>query len=395
MRVRSTVKGAFDDECRWGLTYPSQNQNTVTWAGEREEKSITDVVTPGFHSLQKCGKFLPLNPVTIVTENVSKVAGEGQITGRWKSTGDLYQIYGGAYCPDPVWSLPLPDPSQNLINAAVTAARANAAESEWDVLTFLAEIRETTQTLAGLARVFNARTVDMAYEARRQGRRLKRNPWEMFRELWLWGRFGVRPIAYDIVSIANALSNQLVAGDLVRGRGKQVDSASDVSTWSVDGGNTDTFYVEKLDWTRTYRGVSYIELRSDSEAKFGTDIVTTLWEVTPYSFVVDYFVNIGMWVQTLGPMLQGRYEATGYSIKTEVSRELEMTQFAKDQASWAWTGSFGPAKNKLVREEYVRGPFSGLPPPSWDPRLTLPRLIDLAALFIGGRRNVNKIMGRR
>lgn len=395
MRVRSTVTGGFFDENRWGLTYPSASQSNVTLSGEEKVKTITDVVTPGFHSLQKCGKFLPLNPVTISTRKVVKVPGTGEIVGRWKSDGSLYQIYGGSWAVPEVWSLPVPEPNQNLINAVVTAARANASEAEWDVLTFLAELRETTQTLAGLARVFNARTVDMAHEARRLGRRFKRNPWDVFRELWLWGRFGVRPIAYDIVSIANALSNHLVAGDLVRGRGKQVDSASDVASWVVDGGNTDSTYVESLEWTRTYRGVAYIELRSDTEAKFGTDIVTTLWEVTPYSFVVDYFVNIGMWVQTLGPMLQGRYQATGYSVKTEVKRRLEMNQSAKDQHLWTWTGDFGPTSVELESEEYVRGPYSGLPPPSWDPRLTLPKLIDLAALFIGGRRNVNRIMGRR
>jgi hypothetical protein len=51
-----------------------------------------------------------------------------------------------------------------------------------------------------------------------------------------------------------------------------------------------------------------IENRTTSEALLTTlglrpsDVPRTLWELTPYSFVVDWFVNVGDWLQAVTPV---------------------------------------------------------------------------------------------
>lgn len=395
MRVRSTTTGGFTTPHVWQWrNRPVGSWNpTTSYSGTETVKTITDVVTPRFHSRLECGEFLPLNPMSVVTTTVTAFPASGSFQNRYKGTLNregtgtrAYQKYAR--------QLFVPPPDQSKIDSVVLSAQSSAANFEWDVLTFLAELRSTVDTMAGLGRAFNARTSQLAAEAAA----FRRNPWKRFRELWLGARYSIRPIVYDFQSAANALSSLIGDGQLISGKGYLTESDDSFFTDEVIVDNYQKDLIEEeLTWWRSYRSVAYLRVGSGIRQRFGADPLVTAWELTPYSFVLDWFINIGAWVSTITPSLTGRFLGTCVSVRTHYEHRQ---QWQDTRGSWVHpdytsTGGSGPIIRTTVEDLYERYPYDGVPLPSFDPRLTIPKLIDLVALFVKGKRDVNQRLGTR
>lgn len=382
---RETVKGSLlDNEYHYRVYDIAGNlsQDIVTHGGKVDKKAITSTNTGGFHRLLKCGKLLPLNPVLI--EHVVSECLPGEADAFYL-TGERF-IYGGWTEQSTNTHLQFPETSESLYNAAVLAAMSNAASDRWDVLTFLAEFNKSVQTLAGIARVFNMRTLELA----RRARRASRNPIKKFGELWLEARYGIRPMMYDAADAVKAIQKTIEGGDrFVKGRGIQTQVVNDTWTtgWVDLNGETRQLIEESMTGKVIYRGCSYVGLPdSASRSVLQFDPLVTFWEEIPYSFVVDWFINIGAYVQTINPTLSGDYLANQGSVKLELTIERKL--------SWEWhttkTGGMSPAIIRIRKEVYRREPVSLPPFPPLVPRLTLPKLVDLVFLFSQGRRNVHR-----
>lgn len=387
----------------WVTNYyipPAASVDTVTYSGEDRVKTIEDVETPHFTSLLKCGKILPINPVVIKTtvrritpwsgamyaHRVSDHALKGQTSGQ--AGGDPY--------PTRLVTVPVVDSS--FIDLVVTSARANAANFEWDVLTFLAEFHKTAELMRDAVGRFTNLSVALAVEARKA----RRNPYQRFRELWLGARYNVRPIMYDMLNAAQAMSSKLGDSDIIRGRGKHV--TGDTLSLSLDhvfhsgtsGVQTQT-QTDYLKWERTYRSVVFMSLDDAMRHRFGTDPLVTAWELTPYSFVADWFTDIGRWVSSLRPSLLGSWLGQSVSIKTAYTydQHLDSVWSGNPDPTTVWSGSASGYIYHEAVEEYTRFSYSGTPLPTFRPRLTLPKVVDLVALIFRGRGRVMKLLDRR
>lgn len=391
MRTRSTTTGSLTSDYHqvFDMTDGVPVGTYIgSYTGSVSTKSITDVVTTGYASLLKCGKFLPLNPVTIVTEREERNAGpwlqqhtesppttrEGQY---WSAVGVLPNM---------------PDIDPDLVDAAILAAASSAVSAQWDVLTFLAELRKTVGAMATIARHFNLKTGEMA----RTARRYKKNPYRAFQELWLGARYTIRPIIYDYLNATKALQALNEEYEWVRGRGKQVQTFSDEVVTSepgyVGGMNTTVTNVAIVSGTYTYRGAAYVSLDSafDKAVQFRWE--TTAWELLTYSFVVDWFIDIGAWVNTIRAQLKGEYLGVGGSLKREI--QLRSTATHVGSGFQYYNGIVGPYGNSRYIEEYTRWPAS-VPLPVWNPDITMPRVVDLVALFVRGKKGVNRTLSGR
>lgn len=397
MRTRSTATGSLDQHAQWHLTYyPESGSYPIlstanTYFGSRKVKTITDVETPGFQALKKCGKFLPLNPVTISTETETIVPREGYIvlepgngnpdTGYWYR-GQYADPWNDAYVPA------VPPLDAALSDAVVIQAKANAASDKWDFLTFIAELRGTVEVMAELGGLFNFKVNRLAVEAAA----FKKNPWKRFRELWLAARYGIRPIIYDYYSAAKAVERLMNDVALLKGTGYQRTEFEDIITsGQVDAGNWFQTQQGRTTVVRTYRSAAYIEAETRLDAALSADPLVTAWELTTLSFVYDWFIDIGGWVAALTPELRGDFAGTSVSWKTVVEQEYKMIVEPK----LAWPFDCTPTIHTRKSETYVRGPHSGLPLPSLLPNVTLPKLVDLVAIFVKGRNRATQILNRR
>lgn len=408
MRTRSTTTGSFSTpnvHAKYTLStgVPTGAQVT-TYSGEQEIKTVRDVVTANLTALRRCGAFLPLNPFEVTTENIKIIAGNGRLDF---TAANFY--WAGPYVPSS-WSSTLSTPAINgsLADAAVLSAAANAAQASFDLSTWIAEFGDTVETLAEIGRRFNGATEAMANEARNLARiaQLARYPkrllkylgnprraFDQFADLWLLGRYGVRPIVYDFYNAQKALQVLMKGTTIVKGRGQQEESYSNTYgpvTTNI-GGGVNEVWSETITVNRKYYGTAFVRFNDRTSAAIQVNPLVTAWELLPYSFIVDWFVDVGAWVQTLKPQMDGDYLGICLGIRTSIEH----------QTTFYWTsnppitGSLGPATRIRKVESYTRESASIPSFPPLIPRLSIPKVIDLITIFLSGKGKVSRILSGR
>jgi hypothetical protein len=392
MRHRETTSGAFDvpeiwehytrSSCAVGFT---ANGTDTSYSGTVDFKSIDDVVTPKFLSLRQCGAFLPLNPVDIITQRTEQTAGSG--THYVNFTGGCWRNYhtGSAWWLRP-WLLSVPADDTDIINDVANGAIAEARQAIFDITTNIGEMQQTANMLKDNIN----RVLDFADKAARKAKNLRprkgkpvteADRWRAFFSFWLEYRYGWRPLIGSIQDLVKALENKREEGFLLEGHASQWQSLDDtvVGTWKQDSDRGTGMQTEFLLGSRTYRGSAYATVNFLGN-QWGRDPIVSTWELIPWSFVIDWFINIGDWVNSISPFAGGTFKGSCVSIKDEYT--LSQTfgiAWSGGTGAGAHSGSFGQVATEITIQRYTRFPHSG-GLPGWNPRLTTARLADIAAL---------------
>lgn len=386
-------------------------------------QSIEDTTLPGFKTLRRCGEFLPPNPVDIITKRTFALPGEVYIDrGSWYpfiARGFLFQGNlptvgtGASNWWDPYWRAI----DEQIVDQVELAAAAKAAGDRWDVLTAIAEMQSTVKTIATYA----ARLKDVIAKAIRGILKAKRNPSKFLSGEWLQARYGVRPIVYDIMAAIDTFSNLYLELPWVEGRAFQPKKTTRVLDIRAMPGPLGTTWVKERTETtlEMYRSMAYLGLKGKDlrERRFQLDLAVTGYELIPLSFVLDWFIDFGAYVQTLAPSITQEYLGRSVSVKTiTLFKEQWHSPTGPVAAVWmdptsplpgfdrcydlpkAFTDVFSyenmASSNGIVVERYQRWPVSGpIPLPNWDINLDWLKFIDLVTIFVGAKLNLN--LGQR
>lgn len=406
MRQRQTVTGSFGDikirelrnrSCSSSSSWGAWSTIGSAGAGSVTTKTIRDTKTPRFQSLLRCGRFLPLNPLQVTTVTDTRIHGFVSVDQRVTSCSAvpltrqvrgtaLHWLTSGAY----VSQLGPPEVPEAVMTAVTNAAVAQGREAVWDTLTFLGEWKETQSMLANcLHRITNIAS-RCAYAARK----VKKNPAKAFSKYWLEYRYGWLPAVMDAQSALKALAH--VETDMHFGRGYQAiefDNEEEVLIEDVDS-ITDFRFQRRISGSHIVRGWSAVSV-SDGIAsqRFGFDPVTTAYELMTFSFILDWFIQIGTWLASVSWFQPGKTLGSCCSIKSEYTQVLTgMAEFHNSAGTTVVSSEDGPfGEWRLHTKQYQR--FARAPSlPGWNPRISLPRIIDLVALCIGSRRQVRGIL---
>lgn len=321
-----------------GLAYQDQ---TLDWSFDHVpfDRTMDDELSPGYFNSKRRGLHLPVNPMT---KSGVKTFTSGSITADWKSThvasgfvnhethvsGDVISwISAHGYPAMPEypqrmdWKGLTADPSAPDDSNLLIEALAKVNTDAWDLGTFLAEITKTV----GLINRFRGNVERRSSSIVQSLKARKVRPWAStaavltaFSESWLEYRYGWRTLVFDLQDIAEALErlNQL------KSRPKRGSSfAETVAENSVQMQLTP--YISFIAGTPTPMGstlarfdVTYSQVRSRyarasvmvealaNDLAF-IDPLTTAWEIVPFSFIVDWFVNIGDLVKAYSPFVSG------------------------------------------------------------------------------------------
>jgi hypothetical protein len=255
--------------------------------------------------------------------------------------------------------------------------KANAPD--FDGAVFLAELDETVRELY---RILKA-PIEMLYKSQAKKKRpflerstgisaLLLNP----EELWLWFRYFLMPAMMDAEDILAAIKghkaiNRVQAGDRSEEPLKLSGSYDFLYGSSFPG---------TLEWESEYTygagGAMDISKRFDPN-RWGTsawDVLRATWERTPWSFVFDWFINVGDFLSSLREIeleVVQSYASVAIEAKTKVSCS---------SSEWHW--SISP----LTYDSFYISRIIDVEPPAFplvDKRWrNLTRTIDLISLLL-------------
>jgi hypothetical protein len=212
---------------------------------------------------------------------------------------------------------------------------------------------------------------------------------------WLEVRYGLRPIYYDIRDTVKAF-NEVGSKRRTRFTATTADSAA-LSDTVIDV--PDVYWGTSLaDYLRTSSRSVVVSAGVLVESKmktitvkeaFGLDHWLSLgWELVPYSFVVDWFLNTGAYVAALQGNTTVKPLTSWVTTRDLNTRTVEMTRWDRpkltDPAYGYWTNDYlnwSGGKMTQTTQSVHREPNPVMPSlPSLNVRLNTAKLIDILAL---------------
>lgn len=276
----------------------------------------------------------PIVPITFdVTTVYNHLQNENMV-----GTGDL------PFPGDPPLSAGTPQVDvTRLQNLSASRAYARLAEGSASMLVTIAELHKSVKTMQTVLYKSNKliRTLLSRDKLLRnainlsKNRKARRRAVRELESAWMEARYGIRPMVIDVSNMIEAL--QASGNHRVRKtyRGRFSDSASIAPksrTWG--GGWYDHLYVHShwnsLSAFRHVEVSSYILAEYNLSAAYSElenwgflAVSNLLWELTPFSFILDWFWNTGDLISSMNPIQIGKVIASGQVIRDTITRTSE------------------------------------------------------------------------
>jgi hypothetical protein len=177
----------------------------------------------------------------------------------------------------------------------VMAKCVQEASQSLDLLTEFAERKDTILTITSLLKSLRQplQSYKDAVDFLKNSK--KRDKAKRAAELWLGYRYAVMPIVYSIQDAVEVLNQESSKYQTSRAAMKVYGSFAD--TPSQPGILYDTGHAE-IRWSATSKA-RFLTSELRKTAALGLNPIRTAWELVPYSFVVDWAVNIADLIESL------------------------------------------------------------------------------------------------
>lgn len=143
--------------------------------------------------------------------------------------------------------------------------------------------------------------------------------------LWLYERFAIRPFLMDIEDVMQELQNQtFCARRTARATARRQVQTGKSWTGTKAGISVDFTQSTTIDYV--VRASILYEARVSPLTRFGLswqNMPSAAWELTPWSFVVDWFLNVGDYIRAITPKLDAQVlcSTTTTTVKAVAKRE--------------------------------------------------------------------------
>lgn len=383
MRTRSEVSNHAP--CVMTDTFPQQGTSStaVYQLGRDYSRTTTDTVVPGFHARSAAGEIFN-NPFSSSAQwysyqgyyyNESWSLGPDRCT-QTRSYSNVFPGFADFANP---FSVP------DLSGSAGNKAMAGVNSTQFNAPLFIAEAQKTRALIPQIG--------ELLVKTFRDGRRkLRRGQFVGFYQAtsknlanaWLIGRFGVTPLLYELQGACELLTKNVPPRATARGN---VNWSAETSSGYDIGDSCGTWHVTKTSKVDVAfrNGILYEGGTSNSShlARLGyTRPATVAWELVPWSFVIDRFVDISSWLDAIQYDGASRTLAAWKGSKTTLSIVCEVTGFTPNsdygvtQRASTFTGR--ASKFAITKDRSPWTPEATLP--TWNPRFNIKHLGDYAAL---------------
>lgn len=179
-------------------------------------------------------------------------------------------------------------------------AAASIYSRGWDALTFFAELHKTVRMFKDV--VQKLRSAASSREAL---------------NAWLEGRYGWRILMYDIIDINKALRNVDGGRTRFKKRNGESEKLTSISYETVTFSSVEMVFKYVDTVNISYRGSVIADIKAPDVQ---LNLPITLWEIVPYSFVLDWVVNVGRWLEALSFLALTSNYAAAWGIKFDHTR---------------------------------------------------------------------------
>jgi len=297
---------------------------------EYEHRTMTDVVTPGFHKLKAKGIIIN-NPMTSFYEKVytplvqvnydctyyqQKACNPTRFVHLFDMSGSgnvSFDIVtgGNSWIDVPTNDLDV----QSLKDQAILKAWANIDRAE---ILAGASFAEMNQTLSGLMYLFKKvhRILTVVKTKNAKFLKMKKNSKNEFSfkemsEVYLNARYNLRPLYYDIKAIINVWNKTLTKAMRQTFRSSLSETATSSDVLEYDWwGLANWKWPVNLHRAATKKVTVRAGVLTDCgplslhELLGGHSLVETAWDLIPFSFVADWFFNIGDFISAWTPEMK-------------------------------------------------------------------------------------------
>mgnify|MGYP003571968549 CR=1 FL=1 len=364
MRIRETDNRG-DLVLKRYVTGSTTSTTTRTRSGYTGwQKRTADIVVPRFNQRSRKGETF-FNPYE--SREVSRFFAGGDCGYTKELSGTDYV---SEYVGDALWYYSNTDPApvlhhidghrlgSTLRKESFTRAKAGVNSATFQGMTELGELRETIQFLKSPLRSLNSylrknrKRVKKDYRreqrilAARRKRLAKLSRYErakawarssgfysheldILSDAWLASRYAVRPLIGSCVDASSAIDKSRLKTMAVRETSRGFASQS--KTLSSDDGRVGSVGYFNLYGTRQTEintsvrsGVMFRPLSKNTWGMKHHEVLPAMYELTPYSFIADWFANTNAYLRALTPRTDvkvlGQWTVTDYDIVT--TREI-------------------------------------------------------------------------
>lgn len=391
------------DAGTWGdPTYKVTTESSFEYASESLDEVMNDFVTPNFKRLSSQGHIIN-NDMTSerIAELTAPVIINKQHHHKWYTSGRWVYTPGSSFQgqvqqPDlKSFVVGYTSPLLDHLDIAVTKAYANIDESE---LNILESVAEANQIIPTLVQIFGKLIKVLIAIKKLQFKALRNllTPKELAKE-WLALRYGIRPLISDGRNIVKALVKDLdYDRRTYRGSAHGQTLKTQEFVWENSFSGQGAYEIDILSTTalsRQCRAGVLCQIEDLSKPYFyGVDkILETSWELVPWSFVFDWFLNIGdtiaAWSPNIGFRTLGAWSSQYDVITCQVTAgsgralachlQQDATHVCLENTLECVGGSFA---QMIVRKARTANPDRPILP-HWRINLDISKLIDAMALI--------------
>lgn len=318
---------------------------------------------------QRGGKFkkgeFRINPVSITKEQGTCSSVDTSLPLNWYGQLDLsFKVKGEVAAAFDDGTLPSVPVLSSDVSINKTLAKLN--KPDLDVGLMLGELSETIHMLRNPLESLRMLVSQMRSQARGLAGRKKIPLSKALTGTWLEYVYGVLPLCKDIQDIRDHFESKCFverailrrqASSTIRGIGTPAVSYEGAG-WYSKFTLTKSSYASRRVTTHVY--YRYNEWAREYEAltRFGVNpfqLVDVLYAITPYSFVVNWFLDIGTWLKAIQPHPQLDILGGCTTVKETQSRMIEThmgrrTDMSESITPWAPVVSrFDYRKESLTR----------------------------------------------
>lgn len=206
---------------------------------------------------------------------------------------------------------PSSDPSERM---RVMADVVSKSAFDVDLLTNLAESKETLSLLIDLINGIRKPLESIQKIARNT----RKNPLKQGSEAWLMYRYGIMPVIYSVQDAIKLLKQRGFLYQTFRSKG-----SSDLKFPNRDMSIPHIYNMGAA--SLTYRGTGKVYYGSEALrliSRISVNPVLTAWELVPWSFVVDWFVDVSGFIRAHSLALTSMATDSKYCISEKMNYSL-------------------------------------------------------------------------